>query len=92
MALNDDRIPMRKCIGCMKSKPQNEMIRFTCKDDRIYLDKAGRSEGRGVYLCKDKACIEKARKSRAFNRSYKKALDREQVEHLLDEMLENLRR
>lgn len=92
MALNENREPMRRCIGCMKSHPQNEMIRFTCKGERIYEDKAGREDGRGVYLCKNETCITKARKSRAFNRSFKKSLELGQVDKLLDEVLEDLRR
>ncbi len=92
MALNENREPMRRCIGCRSSYPKREMFRFTCRGVEIYEDISGNDEGRGVYLCKRESCIESARKNRAFNRAYKKAIDDKSLSELLEKMLEKTRR
>lgn len=92
MALNENREPMRRCIGCRSSYPKGEMFRFTCQGMEIYEDMTGNDEGRGVYLCKSNSCIESARKNRAFNRAYKRAIDDKSLGELLDKMLEKIRR
>ncbi|WP_314922994.1 YlxR family protein [Mogibacterium diversum] len=92
MALNENREPMRRCIGCRSSNPKIEMFRFTCRGVEIYEDITGNDEGRGVYLCKRESCIESARKNRAFNRAYKKAIDDKSLSELLEKMLEKTRR
>ena len=92
MALNENREPMRRCIGCRSSNPKREMFRFTCRGVEIYEDITGNDEGRGVYLCKSESCIESARKNRAFNRAYKKAIDDKSLSELLEKMLEKTRR
>ena len=92
MALNENREPMRRCIGCRSPHPKREMFRFTCRGVEIYEDITGNGEGRGVYLCKSESCIESARKNRAFNRAYKKAIDDKSLSELLEKMLEKTRR
>lgn len=40
--------------------------------DSVYaIDDEGKAPGRGAYLCKDEACMAKALKNRAFDRSFK---------------------
>ena len=92
MALNENGEPMRRCIGCRSSHPKGEMFRFTCQGMEIYEDMTGNDEGRGVYICKSNSCIESARKNRAFNRAYKKAIDDKSLSELLEKMLEKTRR
>ena len=82
---------MRRCIGCRQSKPQDRLIRFYCRGDRILQDKTGRAEGRGVYLCKKEECVERARKTRAFHRNFRCKLDEEGLNRLLDEVLGDLK-
>ncbi len=70
--MKDRKTPMRRCIGCRESFPQNQLIRMTLHDDEIHVDREGKSPGRGVYLCRKKECIEKAQKSKALQRNYKR--------------------
>ena len=53
--MKDRRTPMRRCIGCRESFPQNQLIRLTFHDEAIHVDRDGKSPGRGVYLCKNQA-------------------------------------
>lgn len=63
------KVPMRRCVGCMESKPKRQLIRIVASDEEVAIDLTGKANGRGVYLCPDKECFVKARKKRAINRS-----------------------
>ena len=68
------KIPMRKCIGCMESFQKRDLCRIVKnKEGDIKVDFTGKSNGRGIYICKNIACYEKAIKSNRL----KKALDAE---------------
>lgn len=63
-------IPMRTCAGCGARKEKKELIRIIrTPEGTIRLDRTGRGQGRGVYLCPDPACLEKAKKRHALSRS-----------------------
>ncbi len=65
------KIPLRMCVGCGEMKPKAELIRVVRdKDGNISADPTGRAQGRGAYVCKDPACLEKARKARRLERSF----------------------
>ena len=79
-------VPMRRCVGCMESKPKNELIRIAGYEDTVTLDLTGKAKGRGVYLCPDTKCLEKAKKKRALGRSLKMDISQEQIEKLFEEL------
>lgn len=80
------KIPMRRCVGCMESKPKKELIRLVNTDEGPVLDVHGKAQGRGVYLCKNSACFAAARKKRSIGRS----LGINISEGRLDKMFEEL--
>ena len=58
------KIPLRQCVGCAERKPKGELLRVVrTPEGEIALDKTGRKNGRGVYLCHNVKCFNKARKS-----------------------------
>lgn len=64
------KIPERKCMGCNEKKPKKELIRIVrTPDGEIKLDDKGKISGRGVYICSDCKCFEKARRAKRFERS-----------------------
>lgn len=64
------KIPLRKCVGCQQMFPKKELLRvLRTQEDEIFLDLTGKKNGRGAYLCKNKACFLKAVKSRSLERS-----------------------
>lgn len=65
--------PMRRCIACNTSYPQDELIRFTLKDGEIVRDTQEKNNGRGMYLCNKKECFEIATKKKSFNRACRNA-------------------
>lgn len=83
------KIPMRKCIGCGDNKPKKELIRVVKnKENEIFLDKTGKANGRGAYLCYDENCLNKAIKSKALNRAFESNIDEETIKTLEDSIKE----
>jgi len=65
------KIPLRMCVVCRQMKPKSDCIRVVKVDDNYIIDSTGKANGRGAYVCKDKVCLDKCLKTRAFNRSFK---------------------
>ena len=77
------RKPQRQCIGCRESKDKNELVRVVkTPEGEIRLDRTGRKNGRGAYLCDSEECLQKARKSNALSRSFKINVPQETYEAL----------
>ena len=83
------KTPMRRCVACRESKPQNDLLRFTFHEGQLAADVNGRAEGRGYYLCKDKKCIDAAIKRKAFNRACRHDLNMEEVKSVIEEAFNN---
>ena len=78
---------MRRCAGCMQSRPKRELIRIvSLGEGHISLDLTGKANGRGVYLCPDASCFEKAKKKNALSRSLGMKLDPEDLERVFTEL------
>ena len=76
--------PQRTCMGCNTKKDKKDLIRIVKnKDNEISIDKTGKKEGRGAYLCDNVQCLEKVIKSKRLER----ILDRK----ISEEIYENLR-
>ncbi|MGI6733208.1 MAG: RNase P modulator RnpM [Anaerovoracaceae bacterium] len=81
------KIPMRRCVGCMESKPKKELVRIVSDPlGNLMLDPTGKANGRGVYLCPDMECIEKARKKRAISRGLNREVDQQQLDKIFEEL------
>ncbi|HOO43696.1 MAG TPA: YlxR family protein [Bacillota bacterium] len=81
------KIPMRKCVVTNERFEKKALWRVvkTPEGDVIY-DRSGKANGRGAYLSKSKAVIEKAMKSKILN----KHLETEVPESVFQELLKDL--
>ena len=78
------KIPQRTCMGCNEKKDKNQLIRIVKnKDNEINVDRTGKMQGRGAYICDDIKCLEKVIKSKRLE----KVLDI----NISDEIYESLR-
>ena len=78
------KIPQRTCMGCRDKKEKKELIRIVKNNENeISIDRTGKKEGRGAYICDDIQCLEKVIKSKRLE----KALDIK----ISEEIYENLR-
>ena len=57
------------CIGCNSKKDKKELIRIVRNNNGINVDKTGKQEGRGAYICNDIECLKKAIKSKRLERN-----------------------
>ena len=77
------KISMRQCVGCGEMKNKRDMMRvLKSAEGPIVLDMTGKKNGRGAYLCMNKECLVKARKTRGLERSFKMSIPDEIYENL----------
>ena len=68
--MQQKKIPQRQCMGCRERREKRELIRVVrAPDGGVSLDFRGKAPGRGAYICPDMACLKKAIRSKALERS-----------------------
>jgi predicted RNA-binding protein YlxR (DUF448 family) len=78
-------VPQRTCVGCQKIRPKREMVRIVRTPDQgVKIDESGKASGRGVYLCRDRKCWEKALSEKRLQHALKTGLSKEEEEALLE--------
>lgn len=83
----EKKVPMRTCIACRTVKPKKELIRIVKSEEGITLDRTGRKNGRGAYICDDAACIAKLKKGRLLNRTFSMPVDEATYDKIAEEFL-----
>lgn len=77
------KIPMRRCAGCMESKPKKELIRIRrAENGEAEIDPTGKANGRGIYLCPGTECFLLAKKRKAIARGLEIEINELQMERL----------
>ncbi len=80
------KIPQRKCVGCNEMKDKKSLLRIVrSPEGEISLDLTGKKNGRGAYVCPDKACITKAVKEKRLERALEKSISEEVYQKLLED-------
>ena len=81
------KVPLRKCTGCGEMKPKSELVRVVrSPEGEISLDLSGRKNGRGSYICKNRACFDKAVKKKAFERAFGVKLSEDIINSIREEI------
>ena len=77
------KVPMRMCVTCREMQPKKDLLRIVrTPEGAIEIDRSGRMNGRGAYLCGRRECLEKAIKTRALERALDQKIDEEIIERL----------
>ncbi|MDO5633668.1 MAG: YlxR family protein [Micrococcus sp.] len=70
---------MRTCVGCRRGADQQELERvvldLSTEPPTVQWDPERRRQGRGAWVHRDPACVERAVQRRGFQRSFRRALD-----------------
>ena len=75
--------PQRTCMGCNQKKDKKELIRIVKnKNNEISVDRTGKKEGRGAYICDDVNCLDKLIKSKRLERVFDMSISDEIYESL----------
>ena len=70
------KVPMRMCVACREMKPKKELLRVVrTPEGTVEVDRTGRKNGRGAYLCGTVDCLNKAVKTRALERALQQKID-----------------
>ncbi len=83
----EKKTPMRTCIACRAVKPKRELIRIVKSGTEISLDRTGKKNGRGAYICDDIECFNKLRKGKLLSRTFSCAVDESVYDKLSEEFL-----
>lgn len=63
-------IPQRTCMGCNSKKDKKDLIRIVKNNkNEISIDKTGKQDGRGAYICNNVQCLEKAIKTKRLEKA-----------------------
>ena len=75
--------PQRTCMGCNEKKDKKELIRIVKNNqNEINIDKTGKLEGRGAYICDDIKCLERVIKSKRLEKVFEMKISEEIYENL----------
>ena len=84
------KVPQRTCIGCNTKKDKRDFIRIVKnKENEIEVDKTGKMQGRGAYICDNIDCLEKAIKSKRLEKSFEMQISNDIYEKLRGVMIGN---
>jgi uncharacterized protein len=77
-------LPQRTCTVCRQVKGKKELVRLVrTPAGNIEIDKTGKKEGRGAYICKDEACWDKLAKGKQLEHALKSTIDRKGIEQII---------
>ncbi len=75
--------PQRTCMGCNQKKDKKDLIRIVKnKENEIKIDRTGKLDGRGAYICDDIECLEKVIKTKRLERALDIKISQEIYESL----------
>lgn len=81
--------PQRTCIGCNTKKDKKELVRVVKnKEGKIFLDRTGKQDGRGAYICDSIECLEKARKAKRIERAFEMTISDDIYEEIRGVMID----
>lgn len=72
MGKHRGHVPVRTCVSCRTRMSKQDLVRMVLDDrDRIVIDRDGKGKGRGIYICRNKECMDKLSASKAPNRLFR---------------------
>lgn len=64
------KIPLRRCLVTKEQLPKKELLRIVKdKEGNVFVDEIGKAAGRGAYIKKELAVLEKARKTKILEKN-----------------------
>jgi predicted RNA-binding protein YlxR (DUF448 family) len=67
--VKNKKIPMRSCVVTKEKLPKSELLRIVrTPEGKVMADESGKLNGKGAYIKKDSAVLEKAKKNKVLDR------------------------
>lgn len=78
---------MRSCVVCREKFIKRDLLRIVrSADGKIQIDPTGKLPGRGAYICKNPACLEKFLSRPSLERVFKQQIPKEDIETIRSEV------
>lgn len=87
--MQSKRVPERMCIACKSIRPKNELIRIVRTEDGFVIDRKGKMNGRGSYICNSEECLNKLCKNKVLNKVFKTNISNDVYDSLKEKFFEN---
>ncbi len=81
------KIPLRTCIACKTQKDKRELIRIVKCNEEIKLDRTGKANGRGAYICDCESCAKKLKKYKLLNKAFSMQVSDDVYDKIMEEFL-----
>ena len=80
----------RRCMACNTKKNKYDLIRIVKnKQGEILVDKTGKLNGRGAYICNNIECLEKVIKTNRIQKILKTNIDKKIYENIRGVIIDN---
>lgn len=80
----------RKCMACNSKKNKYDFIRIVrSSNGEIMIDKTGKIDGRGAYICSNIECLDKVIKSNRIEKMLKSNIDKKIYEDIRGVIIDN---
>lgn len=81
------------CAGCRQLKFKKELLRVVRTPEKgIEIDYTGKKTGRGVYICQQLVCLEKANKGKRLEKALRSSVNKEIYEALRQALVAGISR
>jgi predicted RNA-binding protein YlxR (DUF448 family) len=77
-------VPERTCVGCRGRAPKASLLRFVAREGHVAPDPTGSAPGRGAYVHRTGACIDRALARGALDRALRTAGVHDELGRLRD--------
>ena len=64
------KVPMRMCVATHEKLPKKELLRIVKFENNITVDTTGKLNGKGCYIKKDMAALDKLKKDKILNKVF----------------------
>lgn len=80
----------RMCVVCRQMQDKKQLLRIVkSKDGELSIDRTGKKNGRGAYICRNEVCLKKMIKQKSFNKAFKTNIDEGFYKEIEEEILGN---
>ena len=74
------------CRNTFDKKDLNRLVKTS--DGEIFLDKTGKANGRGAYICKQEECLQKLKKQKILNKAFKCEIPQDIYNKICEELID----
>jgi predicted RNA-binding protein YlxR (DUF448 family) len=86
--MTEKKQPVRTCIACRNEFAKKDLLRIVKdKEGKFSVDRTGKANGRGAYICSKPECAKKLNKAKLLDRVFGMAVPSEIYQTIEGELL-----